>query len=265
MSVLDRLLDPSEKDQVLGEIYMITNAVNNKKYVGQTVTHRLNKGKYRPFGSLGRFKDHISEATNNTKKKQCWYLNNAINLHKHENFSVELLKRCPITQLDEMEQHYIKEYNTLYPNGYNLTLGGKTFKDNMVPTVHIELAGKKKRGGCSNRTTETREKIKSRLVDYFSSENNCKVRSNRVIEQHDRKRMEKFKSCVIDPTMLDKYIQECSVGYEVKIGTQCTQFSSKTQSKEELYNRAMQFLKNLSQDGNAAKLRELPKEPTTNT
>ena len=27
---------------------------------------------------LGRFKDHISEAKCNTKKNQCWYLNNAI-------------------------------------------------------------------------------------------------------------------------------------------------------------------------------------------
>ena len=43
--------------------------INNKIYVGQAVTHRLNKNKYRYFGYEGRFKDHISEAINNTKKK----------------------------------------------------------------------------------------------------------------------------------------------------------------------------------------------------
>ena len=60
----------TDKTKVYGLIYQITNTENNMKYVGQTVSHRKNKDRYRPFGILGRFKDHVSEAINNTKKKQ---------------------------------------------------------------------------------------------------------------------------------------------------------------------------------------------------
>ena len=68
----------NDSSNVLGHIYVITNLITKKQYVGQTVSHRKNRNKYRPFGFEGRFKDHISEALCNTKKKQCNYLNNSI-------------------------------------------------------------------------------------------------------------------------------------------------------------------------------------------
>ena len=37
-------------------------------------------------------------------------------------------------ELDEMEFHYIKQYNTLKPNGYNLTLGGNKGTYGWKPT-----------------------------------------------------------------------------------------------------------------------------------
>jgi hypothetical protein len=69
MENLDKILNIDEKDKITGVIYIIENKETNKKYVGQTVSHRKNKGKYRPFGYVGRFNDHVSEALNNTKKK----------------------------------------------------------------------------------------------------------------------------------------------------------------------------------------------------
>ena len=53
--------------QVVGQIYLIKNTITNKNYVGQTLSHRKNHNKYRPFGFIGRFKDHIGEAICNTK------------------------------------------------------------------------------------------------------------------------------------------------------------------------------------------------------
>ena len=111
---------------VKGEIYKIRNKITLKEYVGQTLTHRKNKGKYRPFGSEGRFKDHISEAINNTKKNQCVYLNNSIRKYGQENFEYETIINCEISELDYYEKDSIKKYDTLYPNGYNLAKGGKT-------------------------------------------------------------------------------------------------------------------------------------------
>ena len=123
-SFYNKILDSNEC--VFGIIYVMTNTHNCTKYVGQTVSHRKNKAKYRPFGEIGRFKDHISEALNNTKKKQCSYLNHAIRKYGSDAFSVTTLETCTLSALNEREQYYIKEKNTLFPNGYNLTKGGKT-------------------------------------------------------------------------------------------------------------------------------------------
>ena len=50
---MDKYLDDilETKENISGEIYMMTNIITGKKYVGQTVSHRLNHGKYRPYGS----------------------------------------------------------------------------------------------------------------------------------------------------------------------------------------------------------------------
>ena len=56
------ILNLNEKHKITGEIYKITNKISNKLYVGQTLSHRKNKGKYRPFGHIARLNDHISES-----------------------------------------------------------------------------------------------------------------------------------------------------------------------------------------------------------
>lgn len=108
--------------------------------------------------------DHISEAKCHTKKNQCHYLNNAIRKNGADCFEVELLERTSLDRLDALEEHYISAYNSLYPNGYNLTIGGK-----VIPKIKIkssEPLNKKmnKRGrdfGYKHKKT-TREKMSTR-------------------------------------------------------------------------------------------------------
>jgi len=69
----NEILNIDETYKITGEIYIITNNISNKSYIGQTRSHGLNKLKYRPFGYMGRFKDHISESKPN-KKNICRYL-----------------------------------------------------------------------------------------------------------------------------------------------------------------------------------------------
>jgi hypothetical protein len=102
MSSNNMLLDIDDFHLVKGVIYKITNKNNSKSYIGQTRTHRLNHGKYRPFGHLGRFRDHISEA-HSTKKNQSWYLNSSILKHGVDNFICELLLTCEVEDLDTYE------------------------------------------------------------------------------------------------------------------------------------------------------------------
>ena len=108
------------------EIYKITNISNGKIYVGQAVSHILNHKRYRPYGHEGRFRCHISEAFS-SKKNQSHYLNNAIRKYGVDDFVVELIECCEIDKSDEREINYIKEFNSLYPNGYNLKNGGSVF------------------------------------------------------------------------------------------------------------------------------------------
>jgi len=108
------------------EIYKITNLTTDKCYVGQAVSHILNHNRYRPYGHEGRFRCHVSEAFS-TKKHQCHYLNNSIRKHGVEDFVVELLECCEISDANDREIHYIQLFSSLYPNGYNLKNGGSVF------------------------------------------------------------------------------------------------------------------------------------------
>ena len=108
------------------EIYKILNHTTGKIYVGQAVSHILNHNRYRPYGHEGRFRCHISEAFS-TKKNQSHYLNNAIRKYGVDDFTVELIEYCETSRSNEREIHYIKEFNSLFPNGYNLKNGGNVF------------------------------------------------------------------------------------------------------------------------------------------
>lgn len=240
------LLDRSE---IVGQIYLMRNTVSRKPYVGQTVSHRLNKGKYRPFGYIGRFNDHVSEAVCNTKKKQCRYLNNAIRRDGKEAFTVDLIHTCPVADLDTWEQHYIKEHNSLYPNGYNLTVGGKTGY-----VAHEEetavLAAPRKRGGCTMRTTETRAKMSARIKEHLESPEERAALAKRTQAQHLKSKIAKFAGLEIDKTTLDDYIHvrnSSKMGQyiEIIVGKMATTFVGKHDTIEQLYERAKEFLRGL--------------------
>ena len=102
-----------------GVIYLITNKINNKQYVGQAINISSNG---RIWGSKRRWQKHVSMARNN--KCECYVLENAIRKYDSANFIVEDIIECPIDELNINETKYINYYNTLAPNGYNLMTGG---------------------------------------------------------------------------------------------------------------------------------------------
>uniref|UniRef100_A0A6C0D9A6 GIY-YIG domain-containing protein n=1 Tax=viral metagenome TaxID=1070528 RepID=A0A6C0D9A6_9ZZZZ len=108
------------------EIYKITNLATEKCYVGQAVSHILNHKRYRPYGHEGRFRCHVSEAFS-SKKNQCHYLNNAIKKYGVEDFVVELIECCELSDANDREIYYIQQFDSLFPNGYNLKNGGSVF------------------------------------------------------------------------------------------------------------------------------------------
>jgi len=87
------------------KIYLITNIINSKQYVGIT-----------KFSLEERFLQHT---------KKGFLLTEAIQKYGEQKFSIELIEEVESAERAyELEIFYIKEYDTKAPHGYNLTDGG---------------------------------------------------------------------------------------------------------------------------------------------
>lgn len=110
-----------------GNIYLIKNRTNNKCYIGQALCYTgLNNNKW---GTFGRWKSHIREALK-TDQDHCVALNNAIRKYGADNFDITTLMKCHKDELDEYEVKFVKEYDSIQPNGYNIKYGGYSSKNN---------------------------------------------------------------------------------------------------------------------------------------
>lgn len=232
---------------ITGIIYLIEHTASGKKYVGQTLSHRKNHERYRPFGADGRFRDHISEALNNTKLKQCTYLNNAIRLYGAGAFKVRVLEVCDRGILDQRESHHIAIQSSLFPNGYNLTTGGKR----TVAVVHVEnstqLKSPRARGGCNFRSPETRQKMSERAEERGFTAEERKARMVNAQALHAAKRAERFTHVSIDTTVIDKYISIRKGRVTVDVSGCTANFMGKYESEEALKQKAKEFLLSLPQ------------------
>lgn len=94
-------------------IYKFTNNINGKSYIGQSIN--IDK----------RVKEHFWKAENENDISFNSILHQAIRKYGAENFSVSVIEECKAEMLDELEKHYIVEYNTITPNGYNILSGGQ--------------------------------------------------------------------------------------------------------------------------------------------
>lgn len=90
-------------------IYVITNKINGKVYIGQT-TQDIES----------RFKQHCSDSS------CCVYLKNAISKYGKENFTIQIVEIVDSTELaNQKEIDYINMYKSTDSNiGYNLKAGG---------------------------------------------------------------------------------------------------------------------------------------------
>jgi hypothetical protein len=270
----NKILEKTEFDKVTGEIYKITNAITNKHYIGQTRSHRLNRGKYRPFGYVGRFNDHISETYSN-KKNTCKYLNSSIAKHGKEQFTCELLIRCGLDELDNYERRYITEYNSKYPNGYNLTDGGQKIGNvkgakiilDANDVVHINNIAQEDPGWFRKRPRS--ETTKKRISENVKSAIGAEEHRNKMMKlsqtQHLEKKFEILRDVELDPHNLGKYIsilknstgsQYIQIAFDKK---RRVSFVGKHESIEDTKERAMQFMRELIKRGDTTKLREVPK------
>ena len=95
----------------LGKIYLITNEINSKVYVGQTI-QTLSK----------RFNGHCCYSKSDRSANM--YIKRAIHKYGRDKFHIQLIEECPIDILNDREKYWINFYDS-YNTGYNLTKGGQ--------------------------------------------------------------------------------------------------------------------------------------------
>jgi len=193
------------------EIYKITNLTTGKVYVGQAVSHILNHKRYRPYGREGRFRCHISEAFS-TKKNQCHYLNNAIRKYGVDDFVLELIEYCEISESNDKEIYYIKKFTSLYPYGFNLKNGG---------------------GNVFTHSEESKKRVSNGLVNYYSD-----------------KKSERFKDVKSIDDDIEKYIKplnrdKVQYGWYVYIDKKKADFGGTHISLEDSKQKAIEFVLSL--------------------
>jgi group I intron endonuclease len=107
----------------MGYVYLITNKINGMKYVGQSIQLDINS----------RWKTHKKV----DKKYVGKILYNAYKKYGIDNFDYKIICICFDEDTDKYEEEYIKKYNTVHPNGYNLLQGGKNRKHNPETLKHL--------------------------------------------------------------------------------------------------------------------------------
>jgi group I intron endonuclease len=91
-------------------LYRITNSINNKIYIGQTVD------------PIRRWYEHKREASRDVPNM---LISKAIRKHGNQNFEFEVIASCKTYEgANDLETYLVKQYSSLTPLGYNVTLGG---------------------------------------------------------------------------------------------------------------------------------------------
>ena len=150
---------------MVGYIYLITDTTNNMKYTGK---HHYNKE-----GELDPTYHGSGVIIKNIYKK------------RPETLKEEYIKTCySEEEMCSDEQYYIEVFDTLWPNGYNLTKGG----DGFIPCEEIR---KKISEACKGR--QLSEETKKKISDAVSGEKNY-FYGKHLSEEHKKKISESHKN-----------------------------------------------------------------------
>jgi group I intron endonuclease len=147
-----------------GIIYKITNKINSKIYIGLT-TMELKE----------RWACHRTEA----KKNNQTLLYKAIRKYQETNFIIEQIDTAENQmELEQKEIFYIEKFNSISPNGYNLTVGGIVSTKQSNDTKNKKSIAQKKR---HQNPIEKEKAIQG--FKYFwqnATEEQLKIRSNKI-------------------------------------------------------------------------------------
>lgn len=112
-------------------IYSITNIINGKKYIGQSVDVKC------------RLRNHKWSLRHNQHNND--HLQKSFNKYGENCFVFDIVCECEESQLDELERYYISYYNCMDSNyGYNSESGGnlnKHWSDELIQKMKAIRGG----------------------------------------------------------------------------------------------------------------------------
>lgn len=165
-------------------IYVITNTINNKQYVGKT-----------NFNVEKRFKEHLQDSFKNRSENRPLY--KAIQKYGKESFSIEILEECSVEESYEREIFWIKEKNT-YLNGYNATIGGdgKTlYNYSQIAEKYMELKNLQDTAKYFNCSVDTVvNACKEQKISIINAHMASKIKNGKKVNQIDINTQEKLAS-----------------------------------------------------------------------
>lgn len=143
-------------------IYKISNNINKKIYVGQSVNIEE------------RFSVHKSAYERNRHPELPLY--KAISKYRLENFSFDVIEECEIKELDEREKYWISVLrSSINENGYNIRAGGDGMRCDNHPKHKLtkeDAEDIRKRYNGKERCKEV-EKLYRDKIGQSGEENRC--------------------------------------------------------------------------------------------
>ncbi len=150
----------------MGYIYLVKNKINNKCYVGQTISIDI----------LTRWKQHMKMEKNTLGR----YIYSAYEKYGIQNFEFKIICICFDEDCNFYEEEYIKKYNSLVPSGYNLKSGGNNSKH------HPETLKKMSETMKGMKYTPMTEEIKKKISEANKGDKNANFGKKMSIEQRNK-------------------------------------------------------------------------------
>lgn len=156
-----------------GFIYKITNNVNGKVYIGQTIQTVKE-----------RFYQHCSTKCSENVLNMA--IHKAIKKYGKSNFTIEVIEEVDKDSLNDREKFWIEYYNS-YNNGYNSTRGGQDGSTH-CKELDTESIIKEYNSGKSLRSIGNTFKVDKQTIKDLLIRNNITLRTTRSykLSQTDR-------------------------------------------------------------------------------
>ena len=169
-------------------VYLRTNKVNGKQYVGQT--NNFNKRENQWNCLKGRYANK--------------FLTSDRALYGLENFVSKVLAETDTREEAwKLEQRYIKELNTKFPNGYNQAYGGELSTGYKHTEKQKEIWSEQRKGVHSSPSTEFKKGITPWMKGKHHTEE-----SNEKNRQAHLGKISKKRKTVVQLTLNGKYVAE---------------------------------------------------------